>query len=98
MSNKEPKQYGPKTKKESRMEIICASIAMVLMVALIIILIVASSVDTDKNINEKPWALISTIVFASLIVITIIVYTTLKLLFMKQRRIKEINTNTESTK
>ena len=46
MSKKEPKQYGPKTKKESRMEIICASIAMSLMVVLIIILIVGSLTDS----------------------------------------------------
>ena len=57
MTKKEPKQYGPKTKKESRMEIICAAVAMVLIVALISILIVASMTGSEKkSIGDKPWA------------------------------------------
>lgn len=92
MSKKEPKQYGPKTKKEKRMEIICATVAMVLMVGLIIVLIVASSVETELTIGQKPWAWITASVLGGLILITLIVYITLKVQFMKQRRVEEINT------
>ncbi|MCF0227300.1 MAG: hypothetical protein HUJ52_00580 [Malacoplasma sp.] len=89
------KEYGPKTPKEHKIEVICGAIAMVLMATLIIILIVASSTDMETPFAEKRYGWISTIVIGSLIVICIIVYAILKSKFKKQRRIKEIKMTVE---
>ena len=84
-------------KKETRMQWVCSIIAMVLMVAIIIILIVASSVDTDVSVPDKPWSWISAAVLGGLLLIDIVVFIILKVKFKKQRSVKEIKTEQGET-
>ena len=87
----EIKQETVKSKKESRMQLICSITAMVLMVIIIIVLITASFTG-DGIIANSPWAWISAAVFGGLLIIDIVVFIILKVQFKKQRNIKEIKT------
>ena len=96
--NKQNKEFGPKTKNEKRMELICGIVAMVLMVSLIIIIITASMTGSkDQTIGDKPWAIISISVFGGLILICLIVYIILKVQFRKRRIIEEAKIPTKET-